>query len=134
MKPDPTLPIAKPSLVGLAADGRTFLKGVRCTACGAVAFPPQRHGCEHCGAMGLEDFGLEPAGTVVASSVVHIHAQPVPATPFTIAEVRLDGGPIVRARLAPVGGDPHGRRVHGMLRARESGSDALEFLFEVDAP
>lgn len=134
MKTHPSLPAKKATLVGLAEGGEPYLRAVRCAACGTLAFPPQHYGCERCGASDLEDVALAPLGTVIASSVVHIHAQPVPATPFAMAEVKLDGGPVVRARLGNCGFDPHGLRVHGVLRETERESGILEFQFEVDAP
>ncbi len=135
MKPDiANTQMAKPSLCGWDARQTPFLKGVRCMACNEAAFPPQHYGCEHCGHAGLADVELAAQGVVIASSQVHIHAQPGPAVPFTVAEVRLDAGPVVRA-LLDVGhdaGDWHGRRVHGVLRPR--GEDAaLEFRFGVTA-
>ena len=41
--------IEKPTLCGWDAHQTPFLKGVRCTACNEVAFPPQHYGCECCG-------------------------------------------------------------------------------------
>nr|WP_116310295.1 hypothetical protein [Cupriavidus taiwanensis] len=102
--------------------------------CSEVAFPPQHYGCERCGSVDLVDIEVAAQGVVLGSSQVHIHAQPQPAVPFTVAEVRLDAGPVVRA-LLDVGheaGDWHGRRVHGVLRRRPD-SAVMEFRFGVTA-
>lgn len=136
MKTDHTAPqLGKPTLCGWNADQNLVLKGVRCTACGEVAFPPQRYGCERCGSSALADAELAAQGVVLGSSQVHIHAQPEPTVPFTVAEVRLDAGPVVRA-LLDVGheaGDWHGRRVHGVLCERGQDPEVLEFRFGVNA-
>jgi uncharacterized OB-fold protein len=134
MKSPAAFPSDKPTLVGHAQGGALFLRAVRCSRCGTVAFPPQHHGCERCGAVDLVDITLAPRGRVVASCTVHVHAQPTPATPFTMAEVRLEDGPTVRARLSHFAGDPWGRPVQGVLRETEAGSGVLEFRFEVAAP
>lgn len=129
-----TSPIDKPGLCGWSAHHPPFLKGVRCVACNEVAFPPQHYGCERCGSGDLADLELAAQGVVLGSSQVHIHAQPEPAVPFTVVEVRLDAGPVVRA-LLDVGhesGDWHGRRVHGVLRQRPD-SAVMEFRFGVTA-
>ena len=136
MTTDETTPrIDKTGLCGWNAHHTPFLKGIRCTACNEVAFPPQHYGCERCGSGALADIELAAQGVVLGSSQVHIHAQPEPAVPFTVAEVRLDAGPVVRA-LLDVGhepGDWHGRRVHGVLRQRGQDPAVLEFRFGVTA-
>uniref|UniRef100_UPI003F49105D Zn-ribbon domain-containing OB-fold protein n=1 Tax=Cupriavidus yeoncheonensis TaxID=1462994 RepID=UPI003F49105D len=127
--------IEKPSLSGWDVHERPFFKGVRCPACQEVAFPPQHYGCECCGNSELADIELAAQGVVLGSSQVHIHAQPERAVPFTVAEVRLDAGPVVRALLdvEHEAGDWYGRRVHGVLRQREQEPAVLEFRFGVTA-
>ncbi|MDR0276166.1 MAG: zinc ribbon domain-containing protein [Burkholderiaceae bacterium] len=123
----------KPTLFGVDSGQRPFLKGVRCKACGEVAFPPQHYGCEKCGSADLVDVALSPEGVVIGASQVHIHAQPHPKAPFTVAEVRLDAGPVVRA-LLDVGhesGGWSGRRVHGVVAASSQDRNVLEFRFGV---
>lgn len=80
-------------------DGRPHLNGVRCRDCGAVFFPPQHYGCENCGADGarLEDAALAATGVLHGFTVVYNHRKE--PTPFQVAEVLLDAGPILRARL-----------------------------------
>lgn len=125
--------LGKTSLFGWNAQHQPVLKGVRCSACGAVAFPPQHYGCERCGATGLLDIELAPNGVALGAAQVHIHAQPYPKAPFTVVEVRLDEGPVVRALLDTTGQtDLAGRRVRGVLReGRQAG--VLDFQFEVAA-
>ena len=133
--PDATPQLGKPSLCGWDEQHQPILKGVRCAACGEVAFPPQHYGCERCGATDLADVELPPQGVVLGSAEVHIHAQPYPPVPFTVAEVRLDAGPVVRALLAvPAGaGSFAGHRVQGELRENAQNPGVLEFQFEVTA-
>ncbi|ARU05549.1 hypothetical protein CCO03_13435 [Comamonas serinivorans] len=125
--------MGKPGLVGQDDHHRPMLKGVRCQACHEVAFPPQHHGCERCGATHLTDVDLSADGAVLGSAAVHIHAKPYPPVPFTVVEVRLDAGPVVRALLNGSGPAPRaGQRVHGVLR---EGAEAgvLDFQFEMTA-
>lgn len=77
------------------------LRGVQCR-CGHRAFPPQHQGCEVCGAYGdaLVDALFSGCGRLLASATVHRHAHPYPAVPYTVAEVALDDGPVVRGLLA----------------------------------
>lgn len=87
------------------------LDGDRCTACGAVFFPALRWGCERCGAAALEPAVLDAAGTLLTYATVRL-ADP----PYTIGEIALDAGPVVRARLLPPDGAGlrFDARVHGV--------------------
>ena len=75
------------------------LLGVRCRRCETVFFPPQEYGCEQCGAggEGLDARPLPTSGRILGFARVHKH--PTVETPFQIAEILLDAGPVVRARL-----------------------------------
>ncbi len=77
------------------------LRGIRCR-CGHPAFPPQRQGCEVCGATGpaLADALFEGRGRLMASATVHRHFAPQPPVPFTVVEVEMRDGPVVRGLLA----------------------------------
>ena len=77
------------------------LLGMRCSACGHVAFPRQRYGCEKCGATGaaLVDVDLATDGTLTSFATVHMHQAKNIAAPFVIGEVELDAGPTVRATM-----------------------------------
>src|SRR5262249_20324501 len=85
-----------PALYTSAGD----LLGGRC-ACGHVFFPMQTHGCEACGRHGvdLQSMTLSGRGTLLSSTVVHLHADKARTTPFTIGKVMLDEGPVVRTLL-----------------------------------
>jgi uncharacterized OB-fold protein len=108
-------PLAHPTLYGAGTDGVPVILAGRCTHCGRVGFPRQAYGCEACGAHGaaLADVDL-PADT-----------------PFVMAEVRLDGGPLLRATLAPrrAVGLEVGARLRGMLVAGDRPGAALELRF-----
>lgn len=88
--------LLKPTLYTPAAT----LLGGRC-ACGHVFFPMQSHGCEACGRHGvdLQPMNLSGHGTLLSSTVVHLHADTARPAPFTIGKVRLDDGPVVRTLL-----------------------------------
>lgn len=77
------------------------LLGGRCR-CGHVFFPMQTYGCERCGSHGdaLTPQALSTHGTLLASAVVHLHADKNRPAPFTIVKVALDDGPVVRTLLA----------------------------------
>lgn len=81
------------------------LAASRCRACGLVAVPAERYGCERCGAPpATHDLvDLPAAGRVASFAEVHRHHQPEPPTPFVVAAVEVDGGPVLKGVL--VGGD-----------------------------
>ncbi|WP_236008755.1 hypothetical protein [Actinomadura physcomitrii] len=64
-------------------------------------------GCEACGASEaqLRPTPLAARGTIHALAQVHLHHGRPPA-PFTIAEIQLDAGPLIRATLARDEEDP----------------------------
>lgn len=77
------------------------LLGQRC-ACGHVAFPRQRYGCERCGRVdGQIDIELDPGGTVLAVATAHVQLNTAPKVPFTVGAVQLIEGPVVRGFLEP---------------------------------
>jgi uncharacterized OB-fold protein len=84
-----------------SADGDTpLLIGSRCARCGQVSFPPIAIGCDVCGAgeSFLEPATLDARGLVHSIATVHLH-HGEPAAPFDVAEVQLDGGPLIRAMV-----------------------------------
>lgn len=93
--------LLKPTLY---TDAATLLGG-RC-ACGHVFFPMQTFGCEVCGRHGsdLQPTSLSGRGTLLSSTVVHLHADKARTAPFTIGKVILEEGPVVRTLLADAGG------------------------------
>ncbi|ABB05794.1 hypothetical protein [Burkholderia lata] len=99
------LPLLDPALYAETGTdvlpGAPALRAVRAPG-GQISFPPQRYGCRVSGASGaeLEDVLLTGRGRLRAFATVHIHPKPVPAVPFTIVEVALEDGPVVRGLLS----------------------------------
>ncbi|MEZ0366908.1 zinc ribbon domain-containing protein [Mycobacterium sp. pUA109] len=103
-----------------AASQVPILLGVECTRCERVYFPPLDIGCESCGATELTPTTLAATGIVFAVATLHQHPGNPPA-PFTIAEVLLDAGPLIRAMVHPDAGDLEiGARVAGRWLVTES--------------
>lgn len=82
-----------------AVPAHPALLGGRCRSCGAVFFPMQAHGCEHCGSTDLVEHALGGRGRLVTLATVHLHASPDRAAPFTVGSVVTDDGAVVRALL-----------------------------------
>ena len=102
------------------------LNGLKCSGCGLLIFPPQHYGCPGCGTPGgrLEPAAIPAVGRLHSFAVVNVH-QKYP-TPYTIAEVALDAGPLVRALLDDAG--PH--RVNDRVKARAMESEsAAQIVF-----
>ena len=95
--------------------GTPSLLGVRCAACGAILFPPQAFGCTACGAPGdqLQQVAIPATGILHSYATVHRH-ESHPA-PYTVGEVVLDAGPMVRTLLAADYSPSIGRRVQGVI-------------------
>jgi uncharacterized OB-fold protein len=117
------------------------LLGMRCAACGHVAFPRQRYGCEKCGATGaaLVDVDLATDGKLVSYATVHMHQAKNIAAPFVIGEVELDAGPTVRATMVEADDESLsvGTRVTGRLHpapAADGVAAKLELRFAKVAP
>ena len=121
------------------ADDPPRLRGVRCAACGAVAFPPFGIGCEVCGAdeASLESAPLAGAGVVHSVATVHLHGGRDIEAPFTIAEIQLDDGPLIRATLLDVvEPDAIGARADArwvVVRVDDDGNEVVEPRFAVGA-
>ncbi len=125
---------AQPELYAPSADSPR-LRGTACSRCGRVSFPPLTLGCDACGAPEscLEPVSLATTGRVHSIATVHRHRGEPPA-PFTVAEVRLDAGPLVRAMVAT--GAAHelrvGDQVRGVwqtVRVDDDGNDIVEPSF-----
>ena len=78
------------------------LIGSRCAQCDTNHFPPLMVGCDHCGHTELALVPLKALGTVHAAATVYLHQGEDIETPFTLAEVALDDGPLIRALLTEV--------------------------------
>jgi uncharacterized OB-fold protein len=110
------------------------LLGGRCT-CGHVFFPMQSHGCEACGRHGadLQAMLLAGRGTLLSSTVVHLHADKARTVPFTIGKIMLADGPVVRTLLV----DPDRDLAPGTTMAtrlvavgtKEDGGSVLDLRF-----
>ena len=61
----------------------------------------QPHGSELCGRHGadLQPLTLSGRGTLLSSTVVHLHADKARQTPFAIGTIALAEGPVVRTLL-----------------------------------
>jgi hypothetical protein len=91
---------AQPGLYGVDRD-EPVLRGSRCAACGRVSYPALAIGCDVCGASEdrLEPADLAATGVVHSFATVHLH-RGEPAAPFSVAEVRLDDGPLIRGMVS----------------------------------
>ena len=103
------------------------LVGGACQGCGFVFFPYQRYGCERCGRYGddLRARTLAGRGTVLAATVVRLHADPRRTAPFTVLRLRLDDGPVVRAVAVDGAEVAVGGRVEAVLVPIPEGVDEL---------
>lgn len=131
----PTL--RRPQLYDSAASEPVLL-GTQCISCRTSFFPPIGLGCEVCGAPADDLIGRKMRATGVLHSLatVHHHTSDDIRTPFTVAEIQLDSGPLVRALMCrTVDTTWIGYRVHAVwVRVSEDGSGQplLEPRFELD--
>ena len=99
----PNVKAAQPGLYDPSDTAPQFAAST-CAACGTVSFPAMTVGCEVCGALEdqLTDTPIAAAGTLHSVATVHLHRGKDIEAPFTIAEVKLDAGPLIRATLLEV--------------------------------
>lgn len=76
-----------------------LLNGGRCDTCGNVFFPFQNFGCESCGSTNLHESRLPAKGALLGWATTYIHPSPDRPAPFTICEVELVSGGVIRAVL-----------------------------------
>jgi uncharacterized OB-fold protein len=109
------------------------LAGSRCNSCGRVAFPALAIGCDACGSSELELVELEAAGSLFTFAEVHVYRGADIEAPFTIGEVELDSGPLIRVTMGPDQPDlAVGDRVRGVWRVAtidEQGDEVVEPAF-----
>jgi uncharacterized OB-fold protein len=106
------------------------LEGSRCTDCETVAFPP-RDVCRECGSTETEGYELDGEGEL--RSYTEVTSPPTgheDQTPYYLAMVELDEGPIVTGQLTDTevdGFEPEiGARVELVVRRiKEQGEDGL---------
>jgi uncharacterized OB-fold protein len=112
----------------LPGDGGTaLLWGRHCAACGTDSFPPQDYGCVVCGAHGdtFAARSLRTEGTLLCFTQVQVHeTEPVP---FSLGDVELDCGPVVRGRLAADVAPEIGARVRGVI-VTQNDAERFEFV------
>ncbi len=109
------------------------LLGTRCGACGGVFFPPLGIGCEICGSPDLTAEALAASGSLHSVATVHLHQGRGIEAPFSIGEIQLDAGPLIRATLS----EPHdvseiGSRMSAtwtVVGTADDGSDIVEPRF-----
>lgn len=102
------------------------LNGTTCNVCGSVFFPAITLGCEKCGAPPdqLRATSLAASGLLHSVATVHIHMGKDIEAPFTVAEVKLDGGPLIRAlMMEPASAEDIGKRVSGQWFIESSSDD-----------
>jgi uncharacterized OB-fold protein len=133
-----SLPLLKPTLYEARPDGSAVLKG-GCCECGYVFFPMQHFGCERCGRSGesLKPFALSGRGRLVASSLVHMHADAKREAPFVVGTIALDEGPVVRTLLTTTSEPPIGdvplRAIAVLASAKAAdGSECLDLRFQIE--
>ena len=115
-----------------AIPGGAVIHARQCASCGTVVFPAQDYGCTTCGAYGeaLTPADIPARGTLVAACVVHNHAAfPVP---FTMAELKLDTGHVIRALLVGEVEPRHAARYRG-IGIEIGGGQRLAFQLEATA-
>jgi len=86
--------------VPVAPRSETRLLGTRCSA-GHILFPPQRIGCEVCGAHGedIETIELAASGTLSTFAVSHRQQRAGSTAPLVVGTIVLDAGPAVEVIL-----------------------------------
>ncbi len=94
---------------------RYSLIGVRCTACNTLFFPP-RSVCS-CGSENTEPYCFSGLGAVVSYTIIHVAPSGFENnTPYTIALVKLDEGPVITAEIVGVENVVIGMRVRSVFR------------------
>jgi uncharacterized protein len=125
---------AHPGLYDPAAQTPS-LAGSRCEACGRIAFPPVTIGCDVCGAeeSSLTTVVLETVGRLYSFATVHLQRSDL-ETPFTIGEIQLEAGPLIRATMASDQPDLKiGQHVHAVWHVTgvdDHGQEVVEPVFE----
>jgi uncharacterized protein len=115
-----------PTLYDPAADV-PVLRGTQCTHCSRVYFPPMGIGCEICGADAEKLAPKSLACNGIVFAVAEVHLAPAP---FTVVEIVLDDGPLIRGIVHPDSvlpqiGDPVSARWNVVDRDAE-GSEVVE--------
>lgn len=115
-------------------DGTPILTGVRDSS-GYVSYPQQGTGSLFNGDHGsdLTPVRLAGRGKIQATATVRVHSVPDIETPFTIAAVVLDEGPLVRGVLEVVDSGRIGDEVVAITTVVHRGEDEVhELRFHVE--
>ncbi len=84
---------------------RYALVGEQCPHCQELIFPP-RDVCPACGGEAKEVYHFSGKGTVYSFTVMHDAPTGFEGTtPYTVALVKLEEGPVVTAQLTDLGGE-----------------------------
>lgn len=84
--------------IGISDSGETWIRGFRCSACGAAA-DEETLACRRCFARGtMEEFRAAQTGKLVTWSIVHRSYPGVPV-PFVSAIIDLDDGLTLKGNL-----------------------------------
>ena len=83
----------------IGAEGRPFLEGLKCAACGEVIVAEPRRACPKCATQGsLHPARLAETGKLYSYTIVY-RSFPGVATPFVSALVDLDGGGTLKGNM-----------------------------------
>lgn len=77
--------------------GRNLLVGSRCAGCNATSWPG-RTGCHRCGKIAMEPEAFSASGALLTCTTVWV-GRPGLEPPYTLGQVKLDGGPLVFAHV-----------------------------------
>lgn len=107
------------------------LLGQQCRTCSTIAFPPNPHGCERCGAPPAEllEHPLEGRGRLTAFATTHLPPRKDMAAPFTVGVIKLDAGPVIRALMTGPTSDALavGDAVQAQIITTDKGARQLRF-------
>ncbi|MGG7102439.1 Zn-ribbon domain-containing OB-fold protein [Rhodococcus sp. 24CO] len=125
---------AEPLLYSVDEGGTPTLAGVRDSS-GFISYPPQAAGSLLNGDHGtqLHTVPLSGRGRIHATATVRFHTSPDIDTPFTVASIVLDEGPLVRGILDVVDSGRIGESVVATTTAiRRGDEDLYELRFHVE--
>ena len=121
--------------IGIDADSRPYLQGVKCAACGETLAIEVRRACPKCAAVGaLEPIRLAERGKLYTYTVVH-RSFPGVDVPFVAALVDLDQGGSIKGNLVGVAFDeirfdmPLSIEFESIAAAGDSGDRHIRHVF-----
>lgn len=115
-----------------------MLEGRRCGDCGTV-FHPVRFRCPRCGSANLPNVSLPKTGMIMAATKVYqTGPESMIATPYAVALIQIDSGPLIEAVSATGLNEQTllaGRRVRLVIETLgkdESGEEVMAYRFSLD--